>query len=768
MRHWVPMTKQLSTASARVAYTLLMIAFLAALLPQSAVAQSNSVSNAASTAAQLGHGKVGKALAERLGAMSGSEEVRIAVVIDEAGLPEHAAAAARRREISLRQQRVLDTLGRSDFRLGRLYVNLAGFSGYARAAAVHALERHPSTVFIYLDREVHGTLVQGVGLIGADVAQAAGFTGAGVNVAVLDTGIDTNHPDLSDDIIDERCYCDDGGNPNRGCCPNGREQGSGPGSAEDDNGHGTSVTGIITASGAVTGPGVAPDAGIVAIKVLRANGSGAFSDVAAALDWLLTTHTSLGVGVVNLSLSDGGEYTNPLASPCSGTNSANAIRDLDAAGVAVFLASGNDGHDDGISFPACTPAGISVGGVYDANVGSISWCGTTCSTILCTDNPTSADKFVCHSNSDEILDLLAPDFRTRTSALGGGANTSFGGTSAASPYAAALGALLLEQDPALTPADIRSRMKENGPMVTNPDNGLSFRRTDVRALFPTCGNSEVEIGEYCDDGNTANGDCCSATCLYESTDSPCDTGNACTVADACDGIGTCAAGSPVVCDDGLFCTGTESCDVGMGCVVGTPPSLDDGIVCTIDACDEAADVVTHTPDDAFCDNLAFCDGAEICDAAVDCIAGTPPIVDDGIACTIDGCDEAADIVTYVPNDADCDNGIFCDGAETCEIGFGCLVGAPPVVDDGMACTVDACDEASNLVTHDPDHFACDDSDPCTVEACDEFLGCTNDVIPDCEVAVPLGNAVALGFALLAAVSVLIMPRYARRRGASTL
>jgi subtilisin family serine protease len=127
------------------------------------------------------------------------------------------------------------------------------------------------------------------------------------------------------------------------------------GSAEDDDGHGTSVGGIITASGAATAPGVAPDAGIVAIKVLRANGSGKFSDIAAVLDWLIGNHVSLGVSVIILTLSDGGEYSNPLASPCSDTNSSNAIRDLAAAGVTVFLASGNDGHDDGISFPSVHP-----------------------------------------------------------------------------------------------------------------------------------------------------------------------------------------------------------------------------------------------------------------------------------------------------------------------------------------------------------------------------------------------------------------------------
>ncbi|MBW2542138.1 MAG: S8 family serine peptidase, partial [Deltaproteobacteria bacterium] len=169
---------------------------------------------------------------------------------------------------------------------------------------------------------------------------------------------------------------------------------------------------------------------------------------------------------------------NPLASPCSGTPSANAISLLHAAGVVVFASSGNEGHDDGISEPACIPEAISVGGVYDASVGGISWCGnSSCSTTLCTDT-TGPDVFVCHSNSDEILDLLAPNWRTTSPAMGGGV-AHFGGTSASSPYAAGQAALLLADRPGLQPEDIRSLLAENGPLVTNPDNGLSFPRSDV-------------------------------------------------------------------------------------------------------------------------------------------------------------------------------------------------------------------------------------------------------------------------------------------------
>ena len=685
-------------------------------------------------------GKLGGRLDARLAALKASEEVRIGVVLRDTDLPGRRAAAATRRQAVLkRQQSVLDAPPTSAFGIRRRYQSLAGFSGWAGPAIIEKLAKHPDVLHVYIDGRVRAATNQGRPLVGAPQAYAAGYDGSTANVAVLDTGIDTDHADLVDDLVDERCWCRGSASPLVGCCPGGGDTQSGAGAAEDDEGHGTAVSGVITSGGAVAPSGVAPEAGVVAIKVLDSTGGGDFSDIAAALDWLLTNHVGLNVKVVNLSLGDGGEYSNPAASPCSGTNTANAIASLTAAGVAVFAAPGNDAHVDGISFPACVADAISVGGVYDAALGSVSWCGATCSSDLCVDEGTAADDFVCHTNSDEILDLLAPGYATFTSEVGGSAAT-FGGTSAASPYAAALALLLFEQDPSLTVAGLRTLMTTTGPLVTNPANGLSHRRTDVTSLFAICGNGTLELGESCDDGGTADGDCCSSSCQFEAPGSACDDGNACTAVDVCDGAGVCVPGPGLPCDDGLFCNGAESCDTLTGCQAGPPPVLDDGVACTVDACDEVADAVTHTPDDAACDDGAFCNGAETCDLVSDCQAGPPPLLDDGVACTVDACDEVADAVTHTPDDAACDDGAFCNGAETCDLVSDCQAGPPPLLDDGVACTVDACDEVGDEVTHAPDPQLCDDADPCTAEMCDAITGCSNPPIPMCGPAVPVGGA----------------------------
>ena len=132
-----------------------------------------------------------------------------------------------------------------------------------------------------------------------------------------------------------------------------------------------------------------------------------------------------------------------------------------------------------------------------------------------------------------------------------------------------------------------------------------------------------------------------------------------------------------LCNDGLFCNGTEICDAVQGCQAGTPPYIDDGVGCTDDTCDEATDSIVNAPNDANCDNGLFCDGAETCDAVQGCQAGTPPSTNDGIVCTDDTCDEATDSIVNAPNDANCDNGLFCDGAETCDAALDCQAGTPP-------------------------------------------------------------------------------------------
>lgn len=562
--------------------------------------------------------KVEARLQAALAAAGPDEWIGINITLRDDDIPP--PGAARWSAVAQRQQRVLDALPGGTFQLKRRYQALAGMSGWARLAAVEALAKRSEVRSLYLDGRLWPALSQGVPLVGADDAHALGLTGAGVAVAVLDSGLDTDHPDLADDLLAEQCYCSDShpspqiGSP---CCPGGGETQSGPGAAEDDTGHGTSVSGIVTSGGTNAPLGVAPDAGLVAVRVGGPAGS-LFSDVAAGLDWVLVNRNAFAdpIKVVNLSLSDGGEHSDPSIALCDTSNTANAIAALQAAGVVTFVASGNDGHDDGISFPACVAEAISVGGVYDASFASVTWCSASgCSPGLCTDTNVGPDDFVCHTNSDELLDLLAPDHRTATTGLFGGVQQFFGGTSAASPYAAAQAALLFEADPSLTPAEILSLLTSSGTQVTNPDNGLEFPRPDIGeiagVLLAVCGNGALEVGEQCDDGGTAAGDCCAADCQFEAAASPCDDADACTTPDTCDGAGACVGGAPLVCQDANICT-DDSCNPASGCV--------------------------FAPNTGPCDDADACTTADTCDGAGACQGGPPPSCDDGDVCTAESCD----------------------------------------------------------------------------------------------------------------------------------
>jgi RHS repeat-associated protein len=216
----------------------------------------------------------------------------------------------------------------------------------------------------------------------------------------------------------------------------------------------------------------------------------------------------------------------------------------------------------------------------------------------------------------------------------------------------------------------------------------------------------VSAGESCADSDACNGvELCdgAGVCLAGTAPIP-DDGNACT-ADACDpALGVVHTPLPAgsACLNSDVCDGAESCDGAGLCLAGTLLPVDDANPCTADACDATLGV-THvavaagTP----CGDGNACNGPETCSGAGVCTAGSPPVVDDGNPCTIDSCDPVAGVVHQpAPAGTSCSNDNACDGAETCNSVGACVAGAPPTVDDGDACTADSCIPSTGVV-HSP-------------------------------------------------------------------
>lgn len=188
---------------------------------------------------------------------------------------------------------------------------------------------------VWLDGVRQASLDTSVPQIGAPVAWKAGYTGKGVKVAVLDTGVDTSHPDLKDQVIASKNF-------------------SGAADATDHYGHGTHVASIVAGTGAKSGgkyKGVAPDARILNGKVLDDTGSGDDSGILAGMEWA----AAQGASVVNLSL---GGYDSPGIDPLEAeVNKLSATK-----GILFAIAAGNDGPHS-IGSPGSADAALTVGAV---------------------------------------------------------------------------------------------------------------------------------------------------------------------------------------------------------------------------------------------------------------------------------------------------------------------------------------------------------------------------------------------------------------------
>lgn len=361
--------------------------------------------------------------------------------------------------IAAAQFDVLAALDARDFRPLRQFRNVGALAGLVSRSGLATLEAHPLVARIDVDDVARKQLAESGPLIHADEARGMGYTGAGVIVAVLDTGADSGHVDVAISLAAERCFCD-------GCCPNGGSEDSGDGAAADGDGHGTHVTGTIVAPGIDQPVGIAPGAYVAAVKVLDDDGSGFTSDIVAGLDWVLS-HPE--IRVVNMSLG-GGRYSTVCDDANSGTRAyADAISALRARGTLTVVSSGNSGYTDSVGAPACTNASLAIGAVYDANFGSRSC-----------DSSTAPDKVTCFSNSSPLVELLAPGSEITAAALGGGTDT-LSGTSMAAPHVTGAAAVLLQARPSLTPSQIIDVLKRTGRPVTDRRNNLTLPRIDLAA-----------------------------------------------------------------------------------------------------------------------------------------------------------------------------------------------------------------------------------------------------------------------------------------------
>ena len=239
-----------------------------------------------------------------------------------------------------------------------------------------------------------------------------------------------------------------------------------------------------------------------------------------------------------------------------------------------------------------------------------------------------------------------------------------------------------------------------------------------------CGN-----GQYCDGVET-----CSATLGCQAgTPMACGDGVGCTTDSCNEGTDSCDhTPSDAACANGQYCDGVETCSATLGCEAGTPVACGDAFGCTTDSCNEGTDSCDHTPNDAACGNGQYCDGVETCSATLGCEAGTPVACGDGVGCTTDGCNEGTDSCDHTPSDAACDDGLYCNGVETCDATLDCQSGTTVECGDGVGCTTDGCNEGTDSCDHTPSDAACDDGLYCSgVETCDATLDCQGGTTVDC-------------------------------------
>lgn len=318
---------------------------------------------------------------------------------------------------------------------------------FRSAAAAQAYAALPGVKAMFENEQLHLVLAQSLPLVSQPTVAEAGETGSGTTVVVIDNGIKLSNFGCTAPGVPASCHV-----------IVAQTIGSATGG---DGGHGSNVSGVVL--------GAAPGARVAMLDAFSGT-TASTSDVIEGIDWAIANQSAYSIVAINMSLGNGTRYT---ASCSNGNAFSTPVASARNVGITVVAASGNEAFTDGIVKPACTPGVVSVGAVYDANVGKKAY-------TPCTDDVTAADKVACFSNSASFMTLLAPG-----SVITAGGYVS-SGTSQASPHVAGAVAVLRATFSGETLNQTLTRLTSKGKPVTDPRNGIVFPRLNLlEAARPT-------------------------------------------------------------------------------------------------------------------------------------------------------------------------------------------------------------------------------------------------------------------------------------------
>nr|WSW65997.1 S8 family serine peptidase [Streptomyces sp. NBC_00995] len=314
---------------------------------------------------------------------------------------------------------------------------------------------------LWLDGRVEAALKDSVPQVNAPQAWAEGYDGKGIKVAVLDTGIDTDHPDVKDRILETRSFV--------------------PGEEVDDkNGHGTHVASTIAGSGAASGgvnKGVAPAAGLLVGKVLSDEGSGADSGIIEAMEWA----KAQGADVVSMSLGSSipDDGTDPMA---------QAVNSLSADGGPLYVIAAGNAYGSGtIGSPGSADKALTIAAV-DKQDGRADF--------------SSMGPLVRSYGLKPDLSAPGVDINAAASQSAPGIEgmyQSMSGTSMATPHVAGAAAIVKERHPDWSGQRVKDALMTSSkvlPAYTPYEQGTG--RLDVKAAIDTTieATGSVEVAAY--------------------------------------------------------------------------------------------------------------------------------------------------------------------------------------------------------------------------------------------------------------------------------